>query len=228
MSDESQADAAFMEMMRQGGMLGDNPYTRYNGRIPATTYRGTPTNAMGQPITPPPGMTLNSTPQQQQAAAPPASQWGVNNALISGMQPTLRGAPDAGGRGAYQGYDIGAIVNARAQNDAAYGMTAQRLAGMSPPQAQAAAGGAQGGAAAGGAAGGGMGAAAPDTSYQNALDLLSNPGDIATPGSKVPQAQPLGQPSVLDAFLASQKGGSGAGGYSNQAFFDTLNKLRSA
>ena len=35
------------------------------------------------------------------------------------------------------------------------------------------------------------------------------------------------QPSVLDNFLATHSGGTGAGGgYSNKGFFDTLNALR--
>ena len=61
------------------------------------------------------------------------------------------------------------------------------------------------------------------------LDALANPGHVTTPGATVPASQPVGSPSVMDAFLSQNKGGSGgAGGYSNQGFFDTLNKLRSA
>ena len=67
----------------------------------------------------------------------------------------------------------------------------------------------------------------PTNSYQNALQLLSNPGHVTTPGANVPATQPVTQqPSVLDQFLATQHGGTGAGGYSNQGFFDTLNKLK--
>jgi hypothetical protein len=62
------------------------------------------------------------------------------------------------------------------------------------------------------------------------LDALANPGHVTTPGATIQPSQPVGSPSVMDAFLAQNKGGggSGAGGYSNQGFFDTLNKLRSA
>jgi hypothetical protein len=80
------------------------------------------------------------------------------------------------------------------------------------------------------AAGGAAPAAPADNSYQNALTMLSNPGHVTTPGATVPQSQPISnQPSVLDQFLQNQSGnkGGGAGGYSNQSFFDTLNKLRS-
>ena len=69
---------------------------------------------------------------------------------------------------------------------------------------------------------------AGDISYRNALDLLSNPGDVKTPGANVPATKPItNQPSVLDQFLAGNQGSSGgAGGYSNTGFFDTLNRLK--
>lgn len=61
------------------------------------------------------------------------------------------------------------------------------------------------------------------------LDALSNPGKVTTPGATVPQASPLGSPSVMNSFLAANPGGgAGAGGYNNSGFFNTLNKLRSA
>ena len=62
------------------------------------------------------------------------------------------------------------------------------------------------------------------------LDALSNPGKVTTPGANVPQASPLGSPSVMNSFLAANPGGggAGAGGYNNSGFFNTLNKLRSA
>jgi hypothetical protein len=62
-------------------------------------------------------------------------------------------------------------------------------------------------------------------SLQDAIALLSNPGKVTTPGATVPQYQIGQQPSVLQQFLAGQKGGTGAGNYSNQGFFDTLNAL---
>ena len=54
----SQADVTAAMMM--GGMYGPNPYSQFQGRIPLPGYAGTPTDAMGNPIQPPPGVTLNS------------------------------------------------------------------------------------------------------------------------------------------------------------------------
>jgi hypothetical protein len=50
-----------------------NPYSSFYGRaLPwPSSYLGTPNNALGQPIAPPQGLTLNSTPAQPQA--PPAA-----------------------------------------------------------------------------------------------------------------------------------------------------------
>lgn len=48
--------------MLMGGMYGPNPYSQYPNGIPPTSYRGTPTDAQGNPIQPPPGTTLNSNP----------------------------------------------------------------------------------------------------------------------------------------------------------------------
>jgi hypothetical protein len=51
-----------------------NPYSNYYGqKLPwPASYAGAPTNAQGQAIQPPPGMTLNQTPAQPPAAAPAA------------------------------------------------------------------------------------------------------------------------------------------------------------
>ena len=97
-----------------------------------------------------------------------------------------------------------------------------------------------GGAA--GALGGGGSTTAAQPPQQNPYDMrqayltaLSDPQGgrgMKTPGAAVPQAQPLGTPSVLNTFLAAHPGGGTAapagGGYGNAGFFDTLNKLRSA
>ena len=100
-----------------------------------------------------------------------------------------------------------------------------------------AASGPAGGARAAGPERGGTGGARrhqnPIDMRQAYLDALSRPqggGRVVTPGATVPQAQPLGTPSVMDSFLSAHPGGGGqgAGNYSNTGFFDTLNKLRSA
>jgi hypothetical protein len=51
-----------------------NPYSNFYGRaLPwPSSYAGAPTNALGQPIQPPQGMTLNQTPAQPQAPAAPS------------------------------------------------------------------------------------------------------------------------------------------------------------
>jgi hypothetical protein len=67
---------------------------------------------------------------------------------------------------------------------------------------------------------------APGTQgLDSALSLLANPGHVTTPG-----AQPMAPqgPSVLQSFLANNQGGTGAGNYSNQGFFNTLNALKGA
>ena len=66
-------------------------------------------------------------------------------------------------------------------------------------------------------------------SRDQSLALLSNPGQVTTPGANVPQSAPAGQqPNVLDSFLQNnaQPSAPGAGGYSNAGFFNTLRGLR--
>jgi hypothetical protein len=64
------------------------------------------------------------------------------------------------------------------------------------------------------------------------LTALSDPQGgkpMPVPGATVSQSQPLGSPSVMNAFLAAHPDGGGTtGSYSNKSFFDTLGKLRSA
>jgi hypothetical protein len=65
------------------------------------------------------------------------------------------------------------------------------------------------------------------------LQALANPGKVTTPGAAMqPGSAQTGapQPSVLAAFLAAhpQGGSTGAGGYNNATFFNTLNQLQAA
>jgi hypothetical protein len=62
-----------------------NPYSQFYGQaLPwPSSYAGTPNNALGQPIQPPQGMTLNNTPAQPQAPAAPSDN---NNAQWQAIQ----------------------------------------------------------------------------------------------------------------------------------------------
>ena len=87
--------------------------------------------------------------------------------------------------------------------------------------------GAAGAAGATGATGAGAAQTNPIDMRQAYLDALSNPGHVTTPEpmcqSPTPPAQ---QPNVLQSFLANNQGSTGAGGYSNMPFFNTLKGLR--
>ena len=69
----------------------------------------------------------------------------------------------------------------------------------------------------------------PDT-RQDYLDAASNPGPPTRVGANVPASQPLGVPSVMNAFMAAHPSGGakGAGAYDNSGFFSTLSNLRNA
>ena len=215
-------DATNMAMIT-GGMYGPNPYTKYKSGIPPTSYRGTVTDAMGNPIAPPakpPGTTLNQT-QQQPAATAGGQTYGLQPSDLAGpsaLNPSGNlavGMADWGGMMSPQARDL--YRNSQFQNPGGGytnpGLVTSAGGGSTSPAQHAS-----------------LQASAPppDTSYQDAIDILSNPGKVTTPGANVPATQPVStQPSVLDAFLANQKGGgAGAGNYSNAGFFDTLNKLR--
>jgi hypothetical protein len=222
-----------------GGMYGPNKYSQFNNApLPLPGYVGTPTDAMGNPIQPPPGTTLNTPPPA--AAPPPAAgpgnqqQWAYNNAMLNSMgnnlQPQGLGGPSQGwrggaGEGSIAGSQLGDIVGMRQRNNAMYGIGPQggnwgQVGPVDYSQAGGQAGG-QAGSQAGGQAGGAG-------SLNDALALLSNPGKVTTPGATVPEAPSLGQqtPSVLQSFLASRGGGTGAGNYTNAPFFATLNALK--
>ena len=213
MSDDKQA--ALNQAILAGNLYGPNPYTRYPNGIPDTTYSGSPTDSQGNPIGVPPGMTLNSPP----AAAPAAPQVGGGAAAgarpygnWAALAPTISQDPQIQANYAYN-LGLGGSIDPSTHMVAMQG------------------GGATGGAGAlagGGAAPAGGNGAPQGNSYQTALQMLSHPNNVPTLGATVPQSQPItSQPSVLDQFLAGQQGGTGAGGYSNQGFFDTLKKLRS-
>ena len=178
-------------------------------------YRGTPTDAMGNPI-----QSFLDTQAQHDA-------WDKANpaAPAPAQGTTLNSAP--GGYG-----NFSALAPQIFPNDPARQAAYANELGLST---HTPGGGLGGGApASGGGASAGAGAGAGANPYdmrQAYLDALSNPGKVTTPGASVPQAQPLGSPSVLNTFLAAHPGGGGgpaAGNYTNKPFFDTLNQLRSA
>jgi hypothetical protein len=224
-----------------------NPYSQFYGQaLPwPSSYAGTPTNALGQPIQPPQppqGLTLNSTPQQPQApAAAPASNPFANVQIPQGQN-------DA----AYQ--PRGGLSIAQWQ-----ALTPQQRSAASVPLGQVAAGVAatpsdsfvashnnpSGGSPGAGAMFQGLGAtgfnqmqqqqpqapgaaAGAPNAWQNTLSMLANPGHVTTPGATVPQAQsPTGvQPGVLQSFLANwQPAQSGPGSGFTQNFNALLRGL---
>jgi hypothetical protein len=226
-----------------------NPYSQYFGKaLPwPSSYSGTPTNALGQPIQAPQapqGMTLNSTPQQPQAPGAAANPF-ANVPNVQGQN-----APATEPRGGLNIADWQAL--SPAQRSAAMGPMGQYSAGLAMmpsgnnfvasgsnpsganPQASTALGFMNSGL-------NGFGqmqqqqqpqqAAAPSApnNWQNTLSMLANPGHVTTPGATVPQAQSSTgvQPGVLQNFLANWKPQqSGAGSGFTQNFNSILRGLQ--
>lgn len=197
--------------MVSGGMLGPNQYSRFQGRIPQPGYNGTPTDAQGKPITAPQGLTLNTPPP---AAAPPQGNTGWNQNPVGSPLNPMGDWTQLAPQNPY-------ATTPQAQADYARNLG---LGGFTDPSTgHAYVGGASQQPAAAASSG-----PAP-SSLDNAIQMLSNPGHVTTPGADVQPASPTAsQPDVLSQFLNSHgSGGTGAGGYSNKGFFDTLNALRS-
>jgi hypothetical protein len=190
-----------------------NPYSQFYGKaLPwPSSYAGTPTNALGQPIQPPQGMTLNSTPAQPQA---PAGGGGVNsNPAGSPLNPM--------GNWAALAPQNPNATTPQAQANYAYALG---LGGSIDPSTHMAAMGGQGAAPPAAAS-----SAAPNN-WQQTLSMLANPGHVSTPGATVPQApQGGGQPTpgVLQNFLANwQPAQSGPGSGFTQNFNTILRGLQ--
>src|SRR6267142_798166 len=186
-----------------------NPYASFD----PSQYTNPYSNFFGQPIQPPPGMTLNSTPQQPQAAAaPPQQQMGWNPGYLIDSRtglPSQNGSGDRVGQGMFS-FDPQTVAHLAPTvgNKAMFG---------------AAVGGGQPGATAAPAQ-----AAAPNN-WQSTLSMLANPGHVTTPGATVPQAQSSTgvQPGVLQNFLANWKPQqSGAGSGFTQNFNSILRGLQ--
>ena len=224
MADDQQNPFTMAGMM---AMMQPNKYINpaYKDKpLPLPGFYGTPTDAQGKPIqsfldaqsqhdawnaaNPAPaaqGTTLNSTPQHGVGALQPG-QWDGSDGLATGT-PTggFQHATMPDGM-PYGQTNLGRGVTGTSWQGPGGGMA--QPAQQSAPAAQQ----------------------NPIDMRQAYLDALSNPGKVTTPGATVPQASPLGSPSVMNSFLAANPGGggAGAGGYNNSGFFNTLNKLRSA
>lgn len=178
-----------------------NPYSNYYGKalpFPAS-YAGTPTNALGQPIAVPQGMTLNQTPAQPQAPQSPGF-----------LQPGMQG---------YQGQPIRMATTSEGMpsgetslgRGVVVGQPQQQQPMMqSPAQAP-------------------MAAPQAGNNWQTTLAMLANPGKVTTPGATVPQASSSATPGpgVLQSFLANwQPAQSGAGAGFTQNFNTILRGLQ--
>jgi hypothetical protein len=234
MADDQQNPFTMMGMMNMMQPNKYEPLQLKNKPLSLQGFRGPATDASGNviqsyadaqaahdawrptPTAPTPGRTLNT----------PGQTFGLQPSDLAGpsaLNPSGNlavGMADWGGMMSPQARDL--YRNSQFQNPGG---------GYTNPELVTTAAGL--GAGAGPGAAGKAAAPAAQTNpvdmRQAYLDALANPGHVTTPGATVPASQPVGSPSVMDAFLAQNKGSSGgAGGYSNQGFFDTLNKLRSA
>ena len=172
--------------------------------LPLPGFYGTPTDAQGNPI-----QSFLDAQSQHDA-------WNAANPAPAAQGTTLNSTP----QGAPGGFQHATMPDGMpyGQTSLGRGVTGTSWqgpgGGMAQPAQQSAPAAQQN----------------PIDMRQAYLDALSNPGKVTTPGATVPQASPLGSPSVMNSFLAANPGGggAGAGGYNNSGFFNTLNKLRSA
>jgi hypothetical protein len=187
-----------------------NPYSNYqSSALPAASYAGWPTDAMGNPIQPKPGMTLNSTPQQQQApAAAPQSNipqflpyaGGSGTGGAAGGENAMGSGGVPGGQNTLGGYQVNpayAIQQAQQQ----YAQQQAAPAAAPAPAANSA-----------------------GLTAQQYMQLRANPGHVTTPGATVPQAPATNQSNgVLQQFLQNwTPATSGAGSGLQQGFSKAL------
>lgn len=277
--------ANMQNILGYSGLVGQNPYLTYQGQIPMAGYVTQspftgpvvmgpqdvlPTDAMGNPIQPPYGTTLNRTSINAPAPAPQgptfspvnAPNYSQNQAANAAATSQVPGPTGTFGP-AYTGIGGAAVTDSLMNRPTGPGFTVlngqiipgSQDPGNVPAAAQAAMGGntsawqqviaqqrAQANQAAAAAAGRSQGAgtsqasaAAPQTGLtrNQYLYLLANPGPPQQPGAAPPGPgqTPTGspsQPSVIQSFLAAHPGGgsTGAGGYTNKPFFNTLQQLQ--
>jgi hypothetical protein len=252
MSSGTDPTADYMTAMGLQGLYGQNPYLTYQGQIPMAGFTGNPTNAMGQvipswlqaqqqaaaPAAAPstPGTTLNSTPgagTQAYQMNPQTGQMAPNPAAFSagnfagGVNPATGQTLMQAQAAANNYYNPQPATLVGGQQEGMYGSGGGQTVGgtyMTPSPASMAAPWANQQPT----------QVQPQASGPNMrqayLNALANPGNPAMPGAAAPGAgQTLtgsAAPNVLAQFLASQQGKTGAGGYSNQGFFNTLRGLQ--
>ena len=174
-----------------------NQFSNFNNAaLPwPSSYAGTPTDAMGRPIQPPPGMTLNSAPAAAPPPAAPAPQqqygriWeGTGTGGAAGGQNAMGSGGPTAGQNVSQYMPIGPAPQ-------------QQAAPQAAPQA-----------------------AAPNN-WQNTIAMLANPGKVTTPGATVPASASSAQPGPgsLQAFLQNWRpASSGPGSGFQQGFANAL------
>ena len=186
-----------------------NPYSSFqNTGIPfPASYAGWPTDANGNPIQMPPGMTLNNTPAQP-APAPAAPQ--VTQVPYSPPNNIMLGSSSGvgpGGIGAGSPNTIGANLFQGASAAPSPAAMAAAAAPQAPAPAPAPAAGPGG------------------LTAQQYLQLRANPGRVVTPGATVPQAASSATPGpgMLQQFLANwNPATSGPGSGFQQSFSNAL------
>jgi len=222
-----------LNMMGLANMTKPNPYTLFGGkRIPFPGYVDDPTDARGNVIQPQAGgTTLNATAQTPASAAAPAAQPRLQPIAGTGQVENTFGHVEQADPYGIQGYadPISGQMLPRAAGQLPQNMDAETQARMIGPmgmQHLQQAGIAPAGQAPTSPLASGDPSSLMGGDLNSALSRLANPGPPPMFGASVPEQSLATQPSVLDSFLATHGGGKGAGNYSNQVFFDTLNQLR--
>ena len=194
-----------------------NPYSQYAGKaLPwPSSYSGWPTNALGQPIQPPPGMTLNSSPQQPQAPAQPQAVQSANSQPVQPVQPGTPWTPQTAAQNAAYRAQQQAMMGQPVYGDV--GRMGGQIIGYTQPQSQMPQQAAAPQAAAPQGAPG-------QPSYSQVLSMLANPGQVTTRGATVPQAASSATPGpgVLQSFLQNWKPASSGPGSGFTQNFNTI------
>ena len=187
-----------------------NQFSNFNNAaLPwPSSYAGMPTNAMGQPIQPPPGMTLNSSPQPAAPAPAAAAAAPAQTGFQQGVPNTLNPSGNAM-VGQLEWGGLPGTTNHQTAGAYLQGLQANPFSGAQQPQQAAAP----------------TPAAASGPTYPQILSMLANPGKVNTPGATVPataSAQP--GPANLQSFLANWKPAQSGPGSGFQQNFATALK----